>query len=73
MRMLIVVVGLLCIRCGKRFLIKTTLFKKDFFFLVWQKSYYCEKGQRKLLTKISEGGWRVPPSFFKRFFYVDSF
>ena len=26
----------------------------------WQKFSYSEKGQRKLLTQTSEGGWRVP-------------
>ena len=30
--------------------------------LVWQKFYYSAKGQRKLLTQISEGRQRVPPS-----------
>ena len=52
---------------------KNHSFFKRFFFLVWQKFYYSEKGQRKLLTKTSEGGWRVPPSFLKRFFSLDSF
>jgi len=27
---------------------------------VWQKFYYSEKGQRKLLTETSEGGQRLP-------------
>ena len=29
---------------------------------LWQKFYYSEKGQRKLLTQASEGGQRVHPS-----------
>lgn len=46
---------------------KTTLFKKRFFFLVWQKSYYSE-AEKASDKNIRKGDGECLPLFSKRFF-----